>query len=161
MKKAAIVIACVLCLGIAYVLVSPLWRTVTLEEPSPIAPKPAAEEVVMETNEPMPASPAVVSQGAFVAKAHDVSGRAMLIRTGDAHVLRFEDFETINGPDVRVYLSSGLGIEDAIDLGPIRATKGSVNYEIPAGTDTAKYPHVLVWCRAFRVLFSEALLQSL
>ena len=71
-------------------------------------------------------------------------------------ILRFEDFETINGPELHIYLSSELGDERFIDLGKIKATKGNVNYDIPAGIDTSKYNKVLVWCKPFSVLFSYA-----
>jgi len=62
----------------------------------------------------------------------------------------------VNGPDLKIYLGSELGKNDYIDLGPILATKGSVNYELPDGIDTTKYSKVLVWCEAFGVLFSYA-----
>ena len=65
-------------------------------------------------------------------------------------------FETDNGPRLHIYLSAGLGDDDFIDLGPIRATKGNANYEVPAGVDIEKYRNVLVWCVPFGVLFSYA-----
>jgi hypothetical protein len=73
--------------------------------------------------------------------------------------LRFENFETINGPKLHIYLASDLSADDYIDLGEIKATKGNVNYEIPDGTDLEKYNKVLVWCRPFKVLFSYSELE--
>jgi hypothetical protein len=116
-------------------------------------------DVVKEAAETMPATPRLLTQGDFHPRAHEVTGRALLIEAGGKRIVRFEDFETINGPDLRIYLSADLGADDIIDLGAIRATKGNVNYELPPGTDTTKYKNVLVWCRAFRVLFSYAELQ--
>ena len=66
------------------------------------------------------------------------------------------DFDTINGPDLRIYLSSDLGSADIVELGKIKATKGNVNYDIPEGTDLEIYKNVLVWCKPFGVLFSFA-----
>ena len=115
------------------------------------------KDVVMEKMEAMPASsPRLLAQGVFHPRAHEVAGRALLIEADGKKTVRFEDFETINGPDLRIYLSADLSNDDFIDLGPIRATKGNVNYELLAGVDTAKYNNVLIWCRAFRVLFSYA-----
>ncbi len=98
----------------------------------------------------------LLAQGEFKPRAHEVMGKALLIQTGDSKVLRFEDFETINGPDLHIWLASSLGDEDYVDLGPIKATKGNVNYDVPADVDTNKYHKVLVWCVPFRVLFSYA-----
>ena len=43
-----------------------------------------------------------------------------------------------------------------IDLGGLRAFKGSQRYAIPAGVDLAKYPSVVIWCERFGVLISPA-----
>ena len=89
--------------------------------------------------------------------AHEVSGSVKLIReAGRGDYLRFENFETVNGPDLFIYLATDTTASDFINLCKIKATKGNVNYAIPAGTDLAKYDTVLIWCRAFRVLFSYA-----
>ena len=89
-------------------------------------------------------------------RAHEVAGKALLISSGGGKILRFEDFETVNGPNLHIYLSTDLGDDDYIDLGEIRATKGNVNYEIDPAIDIQKYNKVLVWCVPFRVLFSYA-----
>ena len=107
--------------------------------------------------EPMPSNqPRVLGEAPMIARAHNVAGKALIVQIGDQKLLRFQDLKTINGPDLRIYLSTGLNVEDAIDLGTIRATEGNVNYTLPAGTDTTKYHNVLIWCRAFSVLFSYA-----
>lgn len=118
-------------------------------------------EKVMEEEMPVaevPTSklPELVSEAVFQAHAHDVAGKALLIKDGEDYTVRFEDFETINGPDLHIYLSTDIAASDYVDLGKIRATKGSVNYSVPAGTDLERYNHVLVWCEPFRVTFSYA-----
>jgi len=50
--------------------------------------------------------------------------------------------------------------KDFINLGEIKATKGDVNYDVDSSIDISQYNHVLVWCRAFKVLFSYAELKS-
>ena len=107
--------------------------------------------------DPMPPNqPRVLGEAPMVARAHDVAGKALIVQIGDQKILRFENLKTINGPDLRIYLSAGLNAQDIVDLGSLRATEGNVNYSIPAGTDTTKYHNALIWCRAFGVLFSYA-----
>jgi hypothetical protein len=103
----------------------------------------------------------IISEGAFVESAHHVNGKALIIEEEDgSKILRFEDFDTINGPNLHIYLSNSLGNDDFIDLGNIRATKGNVNYDVPQGTDLEKYDKVLVWCVPFGVLFSYSDLEE-
>jgi len=116
------------------------------------------KDALVPMDEGMPKAE-IVSRGAFFPRAHDVKGNALIIDVNGQKILRFEDFETINGPELHIYLSSELGDSDFIDLGKIKATKGNVNYEIPPGIDVAKYNKVLVWCKPFRVLFSYAMLE--
>ena len=65
------------------------------------------------------------------------------------------DFLSDNGPDLFVYLATDTSDSDIIDLGALRATSGTLTYEIPEAYD-AKYDHVLIWCDQFSVLFGSA-----
>lgn len=144
-----LIILALLILPIAYYLLSPLWRTVEMQEASPLMQAPAQDGVM----------PILLAEGQFVPSAHEVQGKALLIQEKDAKTLRLEDFETVNGPDLHIWLASSLDGKDYIDLGPLKATKGNVNYAVPADVDTEKYNNVLVWCVPFRVLFSYAELE--
>lgn len=74
------------------------------------------------------------------------------------------DFEVGPGPAFHVYLVPAgtirreAEVKDTmfIDLGGLRAFKGSQRYAIPAGVDLAKYPSVVIWCERFGVLISPA-----
>jgi len=114
------------------------------------------KDKVIEMEDIIPDSVKLISESVFKPRAHEVEGKVLLIEDNGKNILRFEDFETINGPGLYIYLSSGLGDNDIVDLGKIKATKGNVNYEIPDGTDISKYNKVLVWCQPFGVLFSYA-----
>ena len=176
-KKIIFVIVGLLVIGIGYFLISPLWRNVKLDETLPqvevvkdnmdtmdaatqkqfMKELEAVKDNVMVKNDNIPSNtPTILKEATLVAHAHDVSGKAFLVQVGKEKIVRFENLKTINGPDLRIYLSAGLNKDDIVDLGAIRATEGNVNYTIPAGTDTAKYHNVLIWCRAFGVLFSYA-----
>jgi hypothetical protein len=87
------------------------------------------------------------------------SGTARLIEAApDTWVVRFEDFSVRNGPDLYVYLSPDPdGYEKgALELGTLKATDGSFNYEVPAGTDVGELRSVVVWCKQFAVQFAVA-----
>ena len=74
------------------------------------------------------------------------------------------DFEVGPGPAFHVYLvpkasiraSSQLAGTPFVDLGGLRAFKGSQRYPIPAGLNLKDYPSVIIWCQAFSVLISPA-----
>ena len=90
---------------------------------------------------------------------HTGRGKAQLIETTPGkYMLRLEDFSVRNGPDLFVYLSpSATGYaQGAVNLGRLKATDGSFNYEIPDGTEIAKFQSAVVWCRQFSVLFATA-----
>ena len=158
-------------LALAYYLISPLWQTKVVNDASPLSNQalvptteqlPSEEQRVQQSSSPTPAiTSKIIAQGDFIAKAHDVAGKAILISKDGKKILRFENFETINGPDLKIYMSRDFTKNDYISLGDIKATKGNVNYELPTTIDTDTYNHVLVWCEQFRVLFSAAELTPL
>jgi len=77
------------------------------------------------------------------------------------------DFEVGPGPKFHVYLvpeqnvvpSTNVARTMYVDLGRLKAFKGSQNYPIPAGIDLARYPNVVIWCEQFGVLISPAALK--
>ena len=87
---------------------------------------------------------------------HPASGQVRIVETGRKKILRYEDYKTINGPDVRVYLATDINATEFVDLGPIKGTEGNINYDIPEGTDLEKYHWALTWCEDFNVLFNSA-----
>ncbi|MGC1135515.1 MAG: DM13 domain-containing protein [Nitrososphaeraceae archaeon] len=92
---------------------------------------------------------------------HDAQGIAKVIPIeGGSNVLRLEDLVVTNGPDLYVYLSTDKSASDFVDVGRLKANIGNQNYPIPAGTDMTKYDTVLIWCRAFSVLFGSADLKA-
>jgi hypothetical protein len=160
MQKYFIVIAVAIVLGVAWYALSPLLRNVEMDEASPLANLPPQELEDPGAGNGQGMTEGVLARAEFVPKAHDVEGQAQLIRVGDEYTVRFENFKTINGPDVNIYLATDTSAEDFVDLGDIKATEGNVNYTVPADTDFTKYDTVLVWCKDFSVLFSYAELEN-
>jgi hypothetical protein len=114
-----------------------------------------------------PGAPVALAAGAFrdVDSIHKGSGDAGLYRLADGnHVLRLEDLDVTNGPDLHVFLvrhpgpasSSDVTEGNYVDLGTLKGNIGNQNYAIAAGTDLAGFTSIVVWCKAFGVLFSAA-----
>jgi len=89
------------------------------------------------------------------------------VRAGTQRGLRFENFQVTNGPDLYVYLAvhpEPRSRQDVapgyVSLGKLKGNIGAQNYEIPAGTDLAKYRSVVIYCQPFHVVFATATLQA-
>ncbi len=97
--------------------------------------------------------------------AHQGSGSATIYQQGDQVVLRLEDFDVTNGPDLHVLLTKNpnptnqteVG-EDYIDLGELKGNVGDQNYDIPADIDLSQYQSVVIYCMPFHVVFATATL---
>jgi Electron transfer DM13 len=88
---------------------------------------------------------------------HNAEGIAKLIPLQDgSDILRLENLQVTNGPDLYVYLATDKSASDFVSLGKLKANNGNQNYDIPTETDLTKYDTVLVWCRPFSVLFGSA-----
>lgn len=129
------------------------------------APPTQVEEDTPEPNLPdedMPeeTAPTVLVSGEFVDADdfHQGSGKAMVYRLEDgSRVLRFEDFEVTNGPDLHVYLIPADGdMEGYVDLGSLKGNIGNQNYEIPDHVDITEFGSVIIYCVPFSVLFATA-----
>ena len=88
---------------------------------------------------------------------HNAEGIAKLIPLQDgSDILRLENLQVTNGPDLYVYLATDKSASDFVGLGKLKANNGNQNYNIPSQTDLTKYDTVLIWCRPFSVLFGSA-----
>ncbi len=92
---------------------------------------------------------------------HNAEGLAKIIPISNKdNILRLENLKVTNGPDLYVYLSTDKGASDFVNLGKLKANNGNQNYNIPSGTDISKYNTVLIWCKAFSILFGSAELKT-
>lgn len=128
----------------------------------------AAEMPDKEMDDEMPESTAdewvIAAQGEFMDadSFHKGSGTATIFQQGETRVLRFENFESTNGPDLHVLLVENIdgtgnaNIGEYLDLGSLKGNVGNQNYEIPDGTDLSQYSGVMIYCMPFHVIFSTA-----
>jgi Electron transfer DM13 len=109
--------------------------------------------------------------GTFHGKVHQTSGRATIYQEENGKlVLRLTSFKTSNGPDVHVILIAAKDADDdanflksdteRVELGKLKGNEGDQNYEIPAGTDLAKFQTVSIYCERFNANFGAAPLEK-
>jgi hypothetical protein len=151
------------------------WRLFldrTVNERGPVTVAPATNAAVPpEGSTAKPAGPQVLSRGTFISHEHATKGRASIIRLADGkRILRIENLDTSDGPDLRVWLSdqpvkqgtSGWSVFDDgahVELGHLKGNKGDQNYSVPADTDLAALTSVSIWCKRFHVSFGAAALR--
>lgn len=94
---------------------------------------------------------------------HQGSGTATIYQLEDgSRILRFEDFDVTNGPDLRVLLASGTSpttseeLGDYVELAGLKGNLGDQNYEIPDDVDLSRFSSVVIYCKPFHVVFSVA-----
>ncbi|WP_329088352.1 MULTISPECIES: DM13 domain-containing protein [unclassified Streptosporangium] len=167
-------------LGVALYLFQPwrLFTTVEVNEALPaVAVSPAASPGPETTRQgersetPEPAQkPKTLSKGTFVSHEHETEGRARVLELPDgSRVLRIEDLNTSDGPDLRVWLSDQpvkkgnagwFNLDDGkhLELGELKGNRGNANYAIPAKADLDSLRSVTIWCKRFSVSFGAAAL---
>ncbi len=134
----------------------------TIEESAPVVPPVPTdpfEAALVEAQRI--GAPVAVTAGDFVSLDHATSGTAFLVVQPDgSRILRIEDLDTDNGPDLRVVLSTAeVGSGDygnLIELGRLKGNIGSQNYEIPADLDLSTIRSTVIWCERFSSGFGEA-----
>ena len=157
--------------GFAYWAISPLFRNIPADDALP----QSKSEAIKLTQNAAPASSTTVvtppadtqqtategSPAAVTGTAgHPASGTVRIVSADGKKYVRYENFKTINGPDIYVYLSKDPDAHTFVSLGEVKATEGNINYEIPDGVNPTDYPYVLTWCKTFSVLFNSAKIGS-
>ncbi|HYH92455.1 MAG TPA: DM13 domain-containing protein [Candidatus Saccharimonadales bacterium] len=167
---------------LGWYLGSPIFIRTSLVEPAPVAslrpvaspptrsssapvvstaPSAASSDVPAAPPTPIAFEPRTVTSGRFEGtdEFHFGSGRATIVEVApDRFHLRLEDFSVRNGPDLYVYLSPDPDgyTDDALELGTLKATDGSFGYDLPVGTDPARFRSAIIWCKQFSHLFATA-----
>lgn len=178
-KKIAWGVGVLLVLGVLWYLISPLFITQEVDEAFPsntavdseldTAPQDK-EEGEQETPSVTIPEPMLLTEGVFedVDIIHKGTGRAAIYTLADgSRVLRLEDFEVTNGPELHVVLSvherprnqSETKQVGFVDLGDLKGNKGNQNYILPADLVLDEIKSVVIYCYPFNVVFSSATLQ--
>jgi hypothetical protein len=100
---------------------------------------------------------------------HKGSGLATIYRGPDgSHLLRLEELDVTNGPDLHVILTPfnnperhrDVQVPGYVDLGQLKGNRGNQNYFIPDDVDVSSFQSVVIFCKPFSVIFSVAVLQD-
>jgi hypothetical protein len=109
----------------------------------------------------------VLSRGDFFEVENPGRGTASILELVDGRlVLRLEDFETVATPELFVWLSQApdprTSIEAVeaphVELGPLRASLGNQNYDIPAAVTLDQIRSVVIWCEPVNIVYTAAAL---
>lgn len=111
-----------------------------------------------------PPAPTVVASGEFVSLDHSTSGSVRVLELVDgSRVVRLEGFDTDNGPDLYLYLSSspaggdeGAFDDDYVNLGRLKGNQGDQNYDLPEDVDLSRFTSAVIWCDRFNSAFGAA-----
>jgi hypothetical protein len=148
-----------------------LWQEETVHEALPEVAAPSAPPAASPSGQsaaPAPAGPVTLASGELISHEHTTSGTVKLVRLADgSRIVRLENLDTSNGPDLRVWLSDaevkegpeGWHLFDDgayVSLGKLKGNKGSQNYTVPADIDLSRYSSVSIWCDRFDVSFGAA-----
>jgi len=151
----------------AYVIVPQFVRSKVVENAPGTAPSASATPAGAGQGAPSP--PAADSSETLAAgdlkRINPVdfgTGKVLVLQVGTARFLRFENVEIAAAPAQHVYLSDHTDGSPGkfTDLGPLKATSGSFNYEIPAGVDLANVKSVVSWCLQFKTTVTYAVMQA-
>ncbi|RDI54581.1 DM13 domain-containing protein [Nocardia mexicana] len=158
----ALAVIVVIGVGVGLALFQP-WRLFTntvVDEAAPTVAVTAGAELRQE--------PRILSRGEFVSHEHGTSGSVVVVELPDgSRVLRLENLDTSDGPDLHVWLTDAPVLEGRAgwfvfddgrheDLGSLKGNKGSQNYVIPPDVDLNVLTSVSIWCQRFHVSFGAA-----
>ncbi|QJY47150.1 DM13 domain-containing protein [Pseudonocardia broussonetiae] len=146
-------------------------RTVDEALPVAVAAAPVAAAPVAAAPVAAPAvasGPVELARGELISHEHASSGAVVLLELPDgSRVLRLEDLETSDGPQLEVWLTDAPVVEGRagwhvfddgahVELGELKGNIGSSNYPVPADADLDALTSVSIWCDRFDVSFAAA-----
>lgn len=111
----------------------------------------------------------VQAEGGFYPVEREGTGTARIFRLADGRrVLRLEGFEVSQNTDLFVWLSeaerprtsAAAVTAGRVEIGNLKSTVGSQNYEIPADLPTERIRSIVIWCAPVQIAYTAAALDS-
>jgi len=175
MKKIILLLLVVgICIS-AWFFISPLFLNTETNESLPEDFIPTKDESIVDgvssssvvrTEVAEESQTVIVKSGLFTDadSFHKGEGEAKIIKNNSNAILRFENFKVTNGPDLYVLLAQNANPTDResfgtyVELEKLKGNIGSQNYDL-TGIDLETYNSIIIYCKAFGVIFSTATLQ--
>jgi hypothetical protein len=139
-----------------------------------VAPKqptqrPTQQPAQSPTQQPRP-QPKVLLTGKLITHEHRTSGTVAVLALPDgSRILRIENLDTSDGPDLKVWLSDAEVVPGRAgwhvfddgqyrSLGSLKGNHGNQNYPVPHDLNLDTFRSVAIWCDRFNVSFGAAAL---
>ena len=144
---------------------SPVTTSSTVATTTTTVPPITTTVPPITTTTTVPEGPVLLSRSEWIDLGHPGTGTVLVYRQPDgSHVVRFEDLDVSNGPDLLVILSASPLVDDRgaysateyFSLGDLKGNQGNQNYEVPADVNLDDYLTVAIWCRRFNYTFNAA-----
>ena len=102
------------------------------------------------------ATPVTPAMAFTSANSYTVTGNVRVYQKDGKLVLALENFNSSNGPDLRVYLSKEMQPVNFIELGRLKSVQGNQLYDIPGTPDFGNYKFAVIHCQQFNRVFGYA-----
>ena len=109
--------------------------------------------------EPVVQSPKITHQSNFEKVDYNVSGSYKIIENNGSSLLRIENLDITNGPDLHFVLSNSkqsFGNGNFETIAELPANQGSYNIPIPDTIDPEDYQYLLIHCVQYSHTFASA-----
>lgn len=112
-----------------------------------------------EFNSKIKTTDALQFTGYFEKVDYAVEGGFKLYEADNKKILRIENLDITNGPDLYLVLSNkkpSFGNNEYKIIEPLKANRGNFNVELKSGIDFSKYKYLLIHCKTFSHTFAAA-----
>ncbi|WP_350277044.1 DM13 domain-containing protein [Kribbella sp. HUAS MG21] len=146
--------------------------TISVERPTAPAARttPTTTPTTTATATPKATGPKVLLSGTLITHEHTTSGKVAVLALPDgSRILRIENLDTSDGPDLKVWLTDAKVVAGKAgwhvfddgsyhNLGDLKGNHGNQNYKIPDSVKLENFRSVSIWCDRFNVSFGAATL---
>lgn len=106
------------------------------------------------------ANATLIRTGSFTGnRNYSVTGSVKLYEYQGKRYIRFENFVSSNGPDLKVYIATTTTASQFVNIGDLKSISGTQTYLVNNPPDFTQFNKVLIWCQQFSALFGSATIQ--
>ena len=106
------------------------------------------------------ANATLIRTGTFTGnRNYSVTGSVKLYEYQGKRYIRFENFVSSDGPDLKVYIATTTTASQFVNIGDLKSISGTQTYLVNNPPDFTQFNKVLIWCQQFSALFGSATIQ--